>query len=163
MSRRRGNAKDKYGRDRAGATTEKPKKERRRAVSNVGDIIARLLCEDPDCVGDVGKFGTYYLKYIGAFLKGKSNPNFIQQWDDAIVLQLKGKFNIKNIDQLYKSNYYEKITKIRQKWIKEAQTLKLAGWKKMVREALNKKGKDDRTIRRNIRDATKYKELQLKF
>lgn len=162
MSRRRGNAITQPGRNRAGATIEKPKKERRRAVSNVGDIIARLLCDDPNCVGEVGKFSKYYMEYIAAFLKGKPNPNFIQQWDNAIVLQLKGQFGIRNIDQLYKSNYYKTVTLKRQEWLGDAQKM---GYNKWLSWAKAEKAKRQKgmTLRSGKVVPRPKRKIQLKF
>ena len=92
------------------------------------------------------------------------NENFIPQWDKAIVLQLKEKFGIKNINQLFDSKYYEQITKIRQKWIEEAQKWGLKKWKSEVTKALKDKGLGSAAITAKLRAATtKYKELQLKF
>ena len=61
--------------------------KQRRAVSNVESIIARFICDDPNCEGDVGKWGPFNIEYIEAVL-GKKATNYqalIDRWDNAIV------------------------------------------------------------------------------
>jgi hypothetical protein len=138
-------------------------KKRRNAVADVGAIIARMLCDDANCVGDVGKYGSYYITYIGKLLLKKSvDSNFIANWDRAIVEQMQGK-GVQTVDELLESPYYQQVTKARQAWATEAKKMGFDDWKQMVTEKLEEKGMTTRDIRAKIRGLTELKELQLKF
>tara|TARA_Y100001936_G_C15793850_1_gene517876 strand:- start:84 stop:392 length:309 start_codon:yes stop_codon:yes gene_type:complete len=102
------------------------------------------------------------MEYIGAFLRNKPNSDFIQQWDNAIVLQLGGKFGIKNIDQLYDSNYYKTVTKKRQEWIRDAKKM---GYNKWLTWAKAEKAKRQKgmTLRSGRVVPRPERILQLKF
>jgi len=138
-------------------------KKRRKAVADVGAIIARMLCDDDNCVGDVGKYGSYYITYIGKLLLKKSvDSNFIANWDRAIVEQMQGR-GVQTVDELLESPYYQQVTKARQAWATEAKKMGFNDWKKMVTRKLKEEGMSSRDIRAKIRELTKLKELQLKF
>ena len=163
MSRNRNNAVVDYTRNRSGAMSKNRPKQRRGAVSDVGTIISRFICDDPICKGEVAKWGPFYLEYIGKILSEKPiSQGFFDRWDNAIVAQMNSPF-IKTVEALKKEKQYKEIEIARERWKREAQKWGFEEWKSKVKEALKVRGKDDRTIRRNIRDAIRYKELQLKF
>jgi len=97
----------------------KKPKQRRRALSDVTRYITEIFCNNPDCVGEVGKFSRFYMDYIEASFD-EPNPNVIKVWDEAILKQLKGKFNIQSITDLDETDYYKTITEKRQQWVNEA-------------------------------------------
>lgn len=123
------------------------------------------LCDKPDCVGEVGKFGPYYLKYIGNALSKKAIPaRFFDEWDQAIVTQMLEKNkSIKTIKDLRETDGFKKIQAARERWLEDARNMGLTKWKEEVTTRLKQKGNTDRAIRKKIRNALRYKELQLKF
>ena len=113
-------------------------KKRRKAVSDVGSIIARFMCDDPNCEGDVGKWGPFYMEYIGGIL-GKNPINFdafMYRWDNAIVAQTKG--FVRSVSDLKKTAQYEKIQEARERWKKEAKAWGLKKWEEKAKEGLAK-------------------------
>lgn len=138
------------------------------ATSNKNSEFDKLgtdLCIDENCEGDVGKFGPFYLKYIGNALSNKAIPaRFFDKWDQAIVTQIYVRHKLRiRVPDLRKTAQYRQIQTVRVKWLDTAQEMGLKKWKEMVKIALKKNGDTDRAIRSKIRNALKYKELQLKF
>ena len=128
----------KFGRNRSNAVTQK---QRRRAVSNVESIIARFRCDNPNCEGDVGKWGPFYIEYIEAVL-GKKATNYqalIDRWDNAIVAQMKGNF-IQSVQGLRNTTQYTQIKNARERWKTEAEGWGLETWKTKLKEARPKRG-----------------------
>ena len=127
------------GRNRSNAVTQK--KQRRRAVSNVESIIARFICDDPNCEGDVGKWGPFYIEYIEAVLgiKPTNYEALIDRWDNAIVAQMKGNF-IQSVQALRNTTQYTQIQEARERWKTEAERWGLETWKTKLKEARPKRG-----------------------
>lgn len=141
MTRSRKGAVGKFGRDRSGAMSKNKPKQRRKAVSDVGSIIARFVCDDPNCEGDVGKWGPFYMEYIGGIL-GKNPINFdafMYRWDNAIVAQTKG--FVKSVPDLKKTSQYKQIQEARERWKKEAKKWGIVKWEEKAKVGLEKRQK----------------------
>lgn len=108
----------------------------------------QTICVHPQCVGDVGKFGPYYILYIGKSLtdtefnhvKNKQRTNFIKEWDQAVVKQmLVNNKSIKTIQDLRNTRQYKKtIENARKEWLDKAREKGLDKWIEFVKSNLIK-------------------------
>ena len=145
-------------------------KQRRRAVSDVGSLISRMLalreCDDENCVGDVGKWGPFYMKYIGSIL-GKNPINFdafIRKWDNAIVVQMNALSNMiiaKSAEDLKTKPQYKTIQEARERWKKEAKAWGLKKWEEKAKEGLAKR--QTMLTRRRAKTALKEESSAMSF
>ena len=125
-------------------------KKRRKAVSDIGSLVTRMLalqeCDDENCIGDVGKWGPFYMKYIGSMFKLNAiNPEkFMKRWDIAIVEQLNKSSNMqiaKSVEDLKSKPQYKQIQEARERWKKEAKAWGLKKWQEKAKEGLAKRQK----------------------
>ena len=114
-------------------------------------MLALNTCDNDNCVGDVGKWGPFYMKYIGSmFGLNAINPEkFMKRWDIAIVEQLNAatKMQIaKSVEDLKSKPQYKLIQESRKRWKKEAEKWGKEMWEKKAKEGIAKRRVRSKTV-----------------
>ena len=113
-------------------------------------MLALNTCDDDKCVGDVGKWGPFYMKYIGSMFKlnAINYDTFMKKWNEAIVAQMNALFknSVKDVAELKTLPQYKKIEEARERWKKEAKKWGKEKWEEEAKVGLAKRRERSKTV-----------------